>query len=99
MAMLRHVLVWLIVALLVSLPGAGSAADLCARPIARDVERAPLSESCNSDHFRLAEGSSKTCTDSCISQCRKAERNCSGSGCRAQFQICARKCVVSCGSR
>jgi hypothetical protein len=50
--------------------------------------------------LRLAEGSSRACTESCIAQCRSAERSCGGKAeCRAQFQICARRCVVSCGSR
>lgn len=50
--------------------------------------------------LRLAEGSSRSCSESCVAQCRSAERACGGKpDCRAQFQICARRCVVSCGSR
>jgi hypothetical protein len=49
--------------------------------------------------LRLSEG--RSCTESCIAQCREAQRGCSGDAgsCRANFQICARRCVVSCGSR
>jgi hypothetical protein len=50
-------------------------------------------------HLRLAEGSNRACMDGCIAQCRAAQQGCSGGNCRAQFQICARRCVVSCGSR
>jgi hypothetical protein len=49
--------------------------------------------------FRLAEGSNRACAESCVAQCRAAQQSCSGdaASCRAQFQICARRCVVSCG--
>jgi hypothetical protein len=48
--------------------------------------------------LRLSEG--RSCTESCMGQCRQAQSSCgSGKSCRADFQICARRCVVSCGSR
>lgn len=52
--------------------------------------------------YRLAEGpSGRGCAENCVAQCRAAQSSCSGdaASCRAQFQICARRCVVSCGSR
>jgi len=49
---------------------------------------------------RLAEGSSRACMASCIAQCRAQEEACGGGrSCAAQYQICARRCVVTCGSR
>jgi hypothetical protein len=50
-------------------------------------------------HLRFAQGGNRACMDGCIAQCRAAQQGCSGDNCRAQFQICARRCVVSCGSR
>jgi hypothetical protein len=98
MAMLR-ILLGLIVVLVLSLPGAGSSANRCGKgSISHATPALPYERPCT-DCFELAEGSSKTCTESCMSQCRSAEQSCSGSGCKAQFQICARRCVVSCGSR
>jgi hypothetical protein len=88
----------LIVALVLSLPQGGSAADLCARPGTADAEPAMVADSCDADRWRMAEGG-KNCTESCMSQCRSAARSCSGANCNAQFQICARRCVVSCGAR
>lgn len=53
--------------------------------------RAPLA-------VRVAEGSGRACVASCIAQCRAEEQSCGGgSSCGAQYQICARRCVVSCG--
>lgn len=51
--------------------------------------------------FRLAEGPGRGCAENCVAQCRAAQSSCSGdaASCRAQFQICARRCVVSCSSR
>jgi hypothetical protein len=51
--------------------------------------------------FRLAEGPGRGCAENCVAQCRAAQSGCSGNAasCRAQFQICARRCVVSCSSR
>jgi hypothetical protein len=49
---------------------------------------------------RLAEGSSRACMVSCIAQCRAQEEACGGSRrCASQYQICARRCVVTCGPR
>lgn len=49
---------------------------------------------------RLAEGSSRACKASCIAQCRAQEQACGGGRrCAAQYQICARRCVVKCESR
>jgi hypothetical protein len=96
--MLRFLL-GLTVALVLSLPQGGSAADLCERAGMADAERTAVADSCSADRWRVAEGGGKNCTESCMSQCRSAAKSCSGSNCNAQFQICARRCVVSCGSR
>jgi hypothetical protein len=52
--------------------------------------------------LRLVEGPSgnRGCAENCVAQCRQAQSSCSGDGasCRAAFQICARRCVVSCGT-
>jgi hypothetical protein len=96
--MLRAILVLQIAALLL-IPAGGHAADLCARSGTPEAQVLRDEDAC-SNGMRMAEGSSnKTCTESCISQCRNAERNCSSGECKAQFQICARRCVVSCGGR
>src|SRR5262245_14104693 len=60
---------------------------------------APLIAAVPPRRLRLSEG--RNCTESCMGQCREAQRSCSGdaASCRANFQICARRCVVSCGSR
>jgi hypothetical protein len=60
---------------------------------------APQSRPETPRYLRLAEGGNRACMDGCIAQCRAAQQGCSGENCRAQFQICARRCVVSCGSR
>ena len=59
----------------------------------------PLLASPPKNRMRLSEG--RSCTESCIAQCREAQRSCSGDAgsCRANFQICARRCVVTCDSR
>jgi hypothetical protein len=59
----------------------------------------PLIAAAPRSRLRLSEG--RSCTESCIGQCREAQRSCSGDAgsCRANFQICARRCVVTCGSR
>jgi hypothetical protein len=73
-------------------PGASRAADL-------NMTDAPQSRPETPRHLRFAEGGNRACMDGCITQCRAAQQGCSGGNCREQFQICARRCVVSCGSR
>jgi hypothetical protein len=54
--------------------------------------------------LRLARRGDRACVERCIGQCRAARAVCNGAGnspaaCRTQYQICARRCVVSCSSR
>jgi hypothetical protein len=52
--------------------------------------------------LRLAQSGDRACSERCVTQCRAALAQCESAGnsnCRAQFQICARRCVVTCGSR
>ena len=72
--------------------GASRAADL-------NMADAPQSRPEAPRYLRFAEGGNRACMDGCIAQCRAAQQGCSGGNCREQFQICARRCVVSCGSR
>jgi hypothetical protein len=62
-----------------------------------DIQESPAAK------LRMSQDSSRGCTERCMSQCRAALSACSSGGakdtCRAEFQICARRCVVSCGSR
>ena len=51
--------------------------------------------------LRLAQSGDRACAERCVAQCRAALAQCESAGnsnCRAQFQICARRCVVTCGS-
>jgi hypothetical protein len=76
------------------------AADLCGSDgPPKEGDRKPLALA-DGGCFRLSQGR-PACLDACVSQCRQAERACSGdrSACRTQFQICTRRCVVSCGAR
>ena len=98
--MLRNAVLWLIAAIILAVPNVGATGHICSRG-AYSHTRAPAPQAAApcTDCFDLAEGSSKSCTETCMSQCRNSEKSCSGAGCNAQFQICARRCVVSCGSR
>jgi hypothetical protein len=65
---------------------------------AADIQERPAA------NLRLSEYSSRACVEDCITKCRAARAQCSenkdrGDECRAQFQICARRCVVSCNPR
>jgi hypothetical protein len=65
---------------------------------AADIQERPAA------NLRLSEYSSRACVEDCITKCRAAKAQCSGNKdrgdeCRAQFQICARRCVVSCNPR
>jgi len=65
---------------------------------AADIQERPAA------NLRLSEYSSRACVEDCITQCRAARAQCSGNNdrgdeCRAKFQICARRCVVSCNPR
>jgi hypothetical protein len=71
--------------------GAGAAA-------AADIQEKPAGK------LRLSEYSARSCVEDCITRCRAAKAQCGGGKdrgdeCRAQFQICARRCVVSCNPR
>jgi hypothetical protein len=51
--------------------------------------------------LRLAQSGDRACAERCVAQCRAALAQCESAGnsnCRTQFQICARRCVVTCGS-
>lgn len=96
---LKFVRIWrgsclsLAVCLIAAFAVSGHAADLY-QPDPRLLPAADIIESQGTKPNR-------SCTENCMAQCRAAESSCSGerSSCRAQFQICARRCVVSCGSR
>jgi hypothetical protein len=96
MRMLRIFIVCPAIAFLIACLATGptSAAVGCQNK-AKAAQSRPMAES---DYFDLAEGSSRGCAENCVIQCREAQRTCSGdaASCRAQFQICARRCVVSC---
>ena len=85
---------WLAAAVMAGgLAGAGPAG-------AADIEEDPAAA------FRLSRQASRVCTDGCIAGCRTDRTDCkdgrTGEGqenCRAQFQICARRCVVSCSPK
>jgi hypothetical protein len=92
--MLKTVFLWLCtaLALLFALPGEVRAT--C--PVSALIQESRLPcPGC----FDLSEGG-RGCSENCVAQCRAAERSCSGdrAACRAEFQICARRCVVSCDS-
>lgn len=63
---------------------------------AADIEEDPAAA------LRLSQKSSRSCTESCMSECRAHRTDCKEqktddeNSCRAQFQICVRRCVVSC---
>jgi hypothetical protein len=89
--MLRTVFLWLCMAfaVLIAQPG-----GVRACPVSTLIEESRLPcPGC----FDVSEGG-RGCSESCVAQCRAAERSCSGdrAACRAEFQICARRCVVSC---
>jgi hypothetical protein len=64
---------------------------------AADIEETPAAD------LRQSQRAVRVCTDGCASDCRSERTSCANGQentdrCRAQFQICVRRCVVSCGS-
>jgi hypothetical protein len=96
--MLRTFISCQIVALLILLL-AGTDTSAATGCLGIGTADAPQSRPSAARNLRVAEGGSRACMDGCMAQCRAAQQGCSGGNCRAQFQICARRCVVSCGSR
>ena len=82
---------------LLILIGPGLNAVLTGWALAADMQEGAKSSQ------KLSQDAGRTCTETCIAQCRSALAACAkGSSkdpCRAEFQICARRCVVACGSR
>ncbi len=65
---------------------------------AADMEETPGAE------LKAALRASRACTENCITDCRAERAGCESEPkpkdvCRAQFQICARRCVVACSPR
>jgi hypothetical protein len=85
---------WLAAALLAGgLAGASPAG-------AADIEEDPAAA------YRLSREASRVCTDGCMGRCRTDRTDCKDGktgedteNCPAQFQICARRCVVSCSPK
>jgi hypothetical protein len=79
--------------------GLSLAAGLAGPSWAADIEEGPAAD------VRSAQRAIRSCTDQCASDCRAGRADCANGGgenddrCRAQFQICVRRCVVSCGSK
>lgn len=66
--------------------------------------KAVENQSQRGESLRLTQRGDRACVERCINQCRATLAACEGGGnnrsvCRTQFQICARRCVVSCGGR
>jgi hypothetical protein len=105
MPMLRALMLRPVVALMVMCLAAG-AAEAAAGCHGRAGAAHPHTEAADRPLFagllRLTEGPSgnRGCAENCVAQCRQAQSSCSGdaASCRAAFQICARRCVVSCGT-
>jgi hypothetical protein len=67
---------------------------------AADIEQVPAAS------LRMSQESGRSCTERCMADCRAAREGCregkadsENNKCPAQFQICARRCVVSCGPK
>lgn len=67
---------------------------------AADIEEPPA------ESFRMSQQSGRSCTESCMADCRAARAECvdgkadsEANKCPAQFQICVRRCVISCGPK
>ena len=66
---------------------------------AADMEEDPAAA------VRLSQKASRTCTESCTAECRADRTGCAEqktddqTSCRAQFQICVRRCVVACSPK
>ena len=80
---------------------AGAAiATVCVNPAyAADMEEDPAAA------VRLSQKASRSCTESCTAECRAHRTGCGEqktddqASCRAQFQICVRRCVVACSPK
>jgi hypothetical protein len=83
------------------LAGGFAEAAVLANPAgAADIEEDPAAA------FRLSQKSSRSCTESCMAQCRAERTDCregktddNNDNCPAQFQICVRRCVISCSPK
>jgi hypothetical protein len=68
---------------------------------AADIEEDPAAA------LRLSRKSARACTDGCMTECRDDRKQCtdskaddvSANKCPAQFQICVRRCVISCSPK
>lgn len=57
--------------------------------------------------LRLSQKSARSCTDGCMADCRAERTDCkqaktdddTNNNCPARFQICVRRCVVSCSPK
>ena len=65
--------------------------------VAADIEEDPAAA------LRLSQKTSRSCTESCMSECRADRTDCKQQqtddddiSCRARFQMCVRRCVVAC---
>ena len=64
--------------------------------VAADMQEDPAAA------LRLSQKSGRSCTESCMSECRADRTDCKQqssveeTSCRAQFQMCVRRCVVAC---
>ena len=84
----------------VFLAGGVAVAALLENPArAADMEEDPAAA------VRLSQKASRTCTESCTAECRAGRTGCAEQktddqqSCRAQFQICVRRCVVACSPK
>ena len=68
---------------------------------AADIEEDPAAA------LRLSRKTARSCTDSCMAECRDDRKQCtenktdndSVNKCPAEFQICVRRCVISCSPK
>jgi hypothetical protein len=72
----------------------------CPHPAgAADMEEDPAAA------VRLSQKASRNCTESCMSECRadrvdcKEQKNDDENSCRVEFQMCVRRCVVTCSPK
>ena len=98
---MKHCIRWRAMRLALALLAGGLAgAAVFASPArAADIEEDPAAA------LRLAQKASRICTEGCTAQCRADRTDCKEqkaddeTSCRAQFQICVRRCVVSCSPK
>ncbi len=99
--MKQHFIRWRAMRLVIALLAGGFAGAVgFVNPAgAADIEEDPAAA------LRLSQKASRSCTESCTAQCRADRTDCKGQktddeiNCRAQFQICVRRCVVSCSPK